>query len=99
MHGATIFLADPSGTTPAEASLLAEQILTADERGRAGRFVCQQDRHDQLVARALVRLGLSASFSVAPETWRFERDTKQRPFVTAPKGLPRFQFKIGRAHV
>lgn len=94
MHEATIFLADPGETTPAEASLLAEQILTDDERQRAARFVTQQDRHDQLVSRALVRLGLSACFTVPPHAWRFERDAKQRPFVTAPAGLPRFQFSL-----
>ena len=91
---ATIFLADPGDTTPDEGSILAEQILTADERQRTHRFVRREDRHDRLVARALVRLGLSSRFDVEPAAWRFDSDQRQKPFVSDPGDLPPFQFSL-----
>lgn len=89
-----ILLAVPDETTVDEASLLAAQLLSPDERERAARFVRREDRHDQIVTRSLVRLGLSSCFSVAATAWRFDRDERHKPFVTAPTGLPPFQFSL-----
>jgi 4'-phosphopantetheinyl transferase len=93
-HQTLIALAIPGETTAEEASALARQLLSEDERRSAARFIRSHDRHDFVVARALVRLGLSQVFPVEPSAWRFDRDEKRKPFIVAPSGLEPFQFSV-----
>jgi len=89
-----IAVADPRETTEEEGSILREQLLTAEERESVGRLLGWEQQHERVIARSLVRLGLSSCFAVAPNEWNFLRDKYQKPFVSAPEGLPPFQFSL-----
>jgi len=84
----------PGETTWAEAAWLDQHLLSAGERKAAGRFLSARDQHEYIVARSLVRLGLSAYFPVAPRAWCFGRDPGSKPFIIAPQGLFPFQFSL-----
>jgi 4'-phosphopantetheinyl transferase len=88
---ARIVFASPRETTEGEVAVL-EQIFCEEERVR--RYARADDRHDHIVARSLLRLGLSFCFKVDPAEWRFDRDERQKPFVVSPAGLPSFQFSL-----
>lgn len=89
-----IEITDPGETTEAETVWLDQELLSADERKAAGHFLSARDRHNYIVAHALVRLGLSACFRVAPRDWIFGREPGHQPWVIAPPELPPFQFSL-----
>src|SRR3989442_9510438 len=51
-----------------------QAILSEDEQKDARRFHRAKDRHQFVIARALVRLALSQHFLIPPGDWRFHRD-------------------------
>lgn len=69
-------------------------ILSADERNEARRFRRAGNRHQFVMARALVRLALSRHFPVAAGDWRFARDDRGKPFIAGPELLPAPRFSI-----
>jgi 4'-phosphopantetheinyl transferase len=89
-----IFLAQPHLATADAARSLYDRLLSEEERAAADRFLQPGHRHDYIIARSLVRLGLSSSFPVAPREWRFRRDQHGKPFVAAPGDLPPFEFSL-----
>lgn len=84
----------PDETTEAEAAWLNQQLLSAEEQIAASRLHLARNRHDYIVAHALVRLRLSYCFPVTPRDWGFGRDSGNRPFVIGPPGLPPFQSNL-----
>ena len=48
-----------------------QQILSADEQGRAGRFYFEKDREHFTVARGLLRVILSRYLDIEPSQLRF----------------------------
>ncbi|MGZ5537619.1 MAG: 4'-phosphopantetheinyl transferase family protein [Chthoniobacterales bacterium] len=91
---AVIFLAHPRETTEAEAQQLYDELLSPDEQERTRRFVDAGHRHDHIVARSLVRLGLTNCFSAPARQWCFARDEHERPYVIEPANLPPYQFSL-----
>ncbi len=91
---AVIFIANPRETTEAEAQQLYDELLSADEQERTNRFVNSVNRHDHIVARSLVRLGLTSCLTRPPREWRFVRDEHDRPRAVEPADLPPFQFSL-----
>lgn len=89
---ALIFAVLPGETSESEAEVLSERLLTSEEKAR--RFVDPNLRHDFIVARSLLRLGLSACFPVPAMDWQFDRDERGKPFLLSPRDLPPFQFSL-----
>ncbi|MDQ6911445.1 MAG: 4'-phosphopantetheinyl transferase superfamily protein [Verrucomicrobiota bacterium] len=89
---ARIFLANPAETTAEVARALRDRLMTEEEKAR--RFVREEDAHDYIIARALLRLGLSRCFPVEPAHWQFARNERGKPFVISPRNLPPFQFSL-----
>jgi 4'-phosphopantetheinyl transferase len=67
---------------PAVASRLS-RLLSDDERGRAARFVREQDRARFVAGRAFLRLLLAGELGEAPETLRFRYGPNGKPAVDA----------------
>ncbi len=59
-----------------------QQLLTEEERNRRLRFYFEQDRHRDLITRALLRTTLSRYADIAPEHWRFDTNAYGRPHIT-----------------
>lgn len=55
------------------------QLISADERARAERYLADKDRHLSLIAHAQLRRILSRYADVAPQDWRFVKGEKGRP--------------------
>jgi 4'-phosphopantetheinyl transferase len=80
-------------TDPATACRL-QAILSADEKEEARRFLRAADRHQFVIARALVRLALSHHFSIRADAWRFDRDHNRRPYIDFPAIFPPVRFSV-----
>jgi len=65
-----------------------EAILTPEELTRRRRFVHEKDRHQYLLARALVRTMLSHYVGVRPEAWSFTTNRYGRPELAGPVEIP-----------
>jgi 4'-phosphopantetheinyl transferase len=73
----------------AQAALQFEQVLSAQERARHGRFVFEKDRRRYLLTRSLVRYVLSRYVPLPPAAWRFEATAFGRPMVADPHPVAR----------
>ncbi|MBR0716861.1 4'-phosphopantetheinyl transferase superfamily protein [Bradyrhizobium liaoningense] len=61
------------------------EVMSADERQRADRFVFERHRHQFIYAHGMLRLALSeAAPDVAPSDWTFATGPHGRPFIAAP---------------
>ncbi len=84
---------DPAITDPA---LLAgyEALLTTEEAERRDRFHFPRDRHQFLVARALVRTTLTRYYpEIRPADWRFAANDYGRPYIVGA-GAGLFDFNL-----
>jgi 4'-phosphopantetheinyl transferase len=71
------------------------ELLSADERARAGRFTAPGKREEFQVARALLRAALSACApAVRPEAWVFGAGAHGKPELAGPEGAPRPAFNV-----
>jgi 4'-phosphopantetheinyl transferase len=91
---AIVAVAVPGETTDAEALIMREQLLTGEERESVERLMGFEQQHDRVVARSLVRLGLSHAFPVPPQDWIFSTTEHQKPLVVAPQGWPPVHFSL-----
>lgn len=71
----------------ADVGLLSD-ILSADERARAARFVFDRDRRDFIAAHALLRRALSTLCHRPAAEWRFEADRFGKPAVACDQATP-----------
>jgi 4'-phosphopantetheinyl transferase len=67
-----------------------DALLSPEEQARRDRYLVASGRHQQRVARALVRTTLSRYADVAPESWTFRENRYGRPEVAGPVAGPRF---------
>jgi len=65
-----------------------QAMVSSDEAARQQRFVREKDRHQHLVARALVRATLSRYAAVPPEAWSFRPNRYGRPEIAGPIQTP-----------
>jgi 4'-phosphopantetheinyl transferase len=71
-------------TTDPELLARYEALLSPDEKARRERFLQAKDRHQHLIARALVRCTLSQYADVPPEAWTFAANRYGRPEISGP---------------
>lgn len=58
-------------------------LLPADERAAVARFAFEEDRHESLLARVMVRQVLAQiPGGLPPDVWTFSRTPLGRPFIT-----------------
>src|SRR5262245_39188542 len=69
-------------------------ILSGDEQKEARHFRLAKDKHQFVLARALVRLVLSSCFPVPAGEWRFARDHNRQPFIAGPKLFSTTKFSV-----
>ena len=70
-------------------------LLSDSERARNARYVFAQGRHDDLIARALVRTSLSRYHpTVDPRAWQFEAGPFGRPEIVGPPCTPGLSFNL-----
>jgi 4'-phosphopantetheinyl transferase len=77
-HGVRVWYTD----VQAEAGRLPEELLSAEERGRAGKYRFEEDRRRFIVARCMLRLVLSSCAG---------RDPRAIVFEPGPNGKPRLK--------
>jgi len=83
----------------ADATLLDDyrRLLCRDELERLQRFVFERDRHQFLVAHALLRTSLSRHVDVAPQDWRFATNRFGRPEVETDDGSVPVRFNLSHS--
>jgi len=88
------FFIETKGVT--DVGQLAEfrAILAPDELSQMHRFVRRENRHDYLVAHALLRLALSRFAPIRPQDWVFVKNNQGRPEISAPKQAQRLSFNL-----
>jgi len=79
MHPVDLYVAH--GEAALEQLAAAAQLLDAEERARAARFVQPEHRRIYRAAHVLLRRALSRHASVAPEHWSFRRSGHGRPEI------------------
>jgi 4'-phosphopantetheinyl transferase len=81
---------------PSTAELHAlESLLSAEERTRQRRFLFERDRHQFLIAHALVRSVLSHYATGVPaQAWKFASDPHGKPRIVAPAEFVRLHFNL-----
>jgi 4'-phosphopantetheinyl transferase len=84
----------PAETTEEEAAWLCKNLLSDGESNKAARFFFARDRHEYIVACALVRLGLSRLFAVHPSELQLDRNERGKPFIVKPKAATRIEFSV-----
>ena len=84
-----------TGDAPADTVERLWPLMTDEERGRCRRLVRDVDQRTFAIARALVRLTLSAYGPSAPMAWRFVTNAHGCPFVDAAQaGAPALSFNL-----
>ncbi|MDP2646773.1 MAG: 4'-phosphopantetheinyl transferase superfamily protein [Desulfobacterales bacterium] len=69
-------------------------LLSPDEQVQRQRFYFDRDRHQYLVARAVVRATLSRYADVAPRCWRFSRNDHGKPEILSPEIFSQLRFNL-----
>jgi 4'-phosphopantetheinyl transferase len=69
-------------------------LLSADERGRAGRFAFERDRRRYTVARARLRQLLGERLGVAPESLQFVYNLHGKPALARRPGQRDLRFNV-----
>jgi 4'-phosphopantetheinyl transferase len=72
----------------------AFEVLSADERARAERFVFARDRVIFVASHALLRHALSAYEDVAPAAWRFGQEGAGKPRLAAAHAATSLRFNL-----
>ncbi len=76
-----------------------EAMLAPEERARASRMHFPEDRHQQLIARGMVRSLLSRYVpGMAPADWRFERNEHGKPRIALGAPPPAQGLNFNLAH-
>jgi len=91
-----VWTAVPEDIAAPAAASLGGSWLSDAERARAARFHFETDRHNYLVAHALVRRALSDYAPVAPQAWAFDVGEHGRPEVRA--GLTDVPLRFNLSH-
>ena len=71
-----------------------EALLSEDERTRHQRFLFEKDRTQFLIARALLRTGLSHYVAVEPADWQFVTNRYGKPEIRTPNDVPPLRFSL-----
>lgn len=88
-------LTERDAQVPSRADL---EILSAEERTRAGRFLVDDHRHDFLAAHLLKRHALTAVAGRLPQEWDFVTTVSGKPvLVAAQRGAPPLMFNLSHA--
>lgn len=74
-------------------------LMTPQEREKQQKKRYDEDKHDALVTRALVRTVLSRYADVKPEQWRFVKGDKGKPEIEAPPLPLRFNISHSTAMI
>jgi 4'-phosphopantetheinyl transferase len=82
---------------PGRVSRLA-QLLSVDERERAGRLVFEQHRQHFIVGRGLLRLILGRYLELAPDQLKFEYGRQGKPALANLSGPPALAFNLSHSH-
>jgi len=71
-----------------------QALLSAEERERHRRLVRPRNRHEYLVAHALVRTSLSRYADVHPRDWVFRANENGRPEIQSPRLVSPIRFNL-----
>jgi len=74
------------------------QILSPDERSRAGRFYFQKDRDHYIVARGVIRKLLGQYLGAEPERLRFCYNSYGKPALAPEIGGDSLKFNVSHSH-
>lgn len=89
-----LWLVDQDQLTDPDLLAAYRQLLSPEEVDRHERFLFEVHRHQFLVARALVRGGLSRYADVDPRDWVFEAGPYGRPRIVGPAGVGPLDFNL-----
>ncbi|MGY3235688.1 4'-phosphopantetheinyl transferase [Bradyrhizobium sp. USDA 4472] len=93
--GIELFVGLIESIDTADAVEAFRQLLSVDERARAGRFKFERHQRQYIFAHAMLRLALSrAAPEVAPSDWSFSTGRYGRPFVAAPAAATALHFSL-----
>lgn len=81
---AHVWFANPATVVNADQLAACASLLSPEENTRLHRFKFEKDRHQFLLAHALVRTVLSAYVDVHPSAWQFTYNPYGRPEIAAP---------------
>jgi 4'-phosphopantetheinyl transferase len=69
-------------------------LLSAEERERHRRLVLPRNRHEYLVAHALLRVSLSRYADIEPSDWVFRTNPYGCPEIESPRVVPPIRFNL-----
>lgn len=81
---AHVWFANPATAVGAGQLARCTSLLSPEEKDRHRRFKFEKDRHQFLVAHAMVRTVLSSYVDVHPSAWQFSYNPHGRPEISAP---------------
>jgi len=81
---AHVWFTNPATVVDADQLARCMSLLSAEEKDRHRRFKFEKDRHQFLVAHAMVRTVLSSYADVHPSAWQFSYNPYGRPEISAP---------------
>jgi 4'-phosphopantetheinyl transferase len=74
-----------------------DEVQTAEERDRGGRFLVERARHEHRVCRALVRSVLSHYAPVPPAMWSFATNEHGKPHISGPDNSLDLRFNLSHS--
>lgn len=74
------------------------ELMTVEEAARHKRFRFEDNRHEFLLTRALVRTTLSRYADVDPRAWTFGKNEHGCPHLTGPSHAPKLRFNLTNTH-
>lgn len=92
-----LYFTYPEEITDRKLLLRYQSMLTDDEMSQMSRLYFTGHRHQYLLTRVLLRTSLSAYHPVAPNEWRFSKNSYGKPEISHPEvGLP-VRFNLSHA--
>jgi 4'-phosphopantetheinyl transferase len=82
-----IWIAEPPRVTAPELLAAYDQLLSDSERARQRGLLLEKNRHERLVAGALLRTTLSEHAATRPADWRFSTNAHGRPAIEPASAL------------
>lgn len=73
------------------------QVLSADERQKASRFMFASDSHKYIVARAVLRMILGQYLQVSPTTLQFGYTSYGKPYLQNAMSTPPLHFNVSHS--
>jgi 4'-phosphopantetheinyl transferase len=86
-HRVDIWIAEPPQIAGARLLSAYDRLLSGSERTRQRSLLLEKNRHEQLVARALVRTTLSEYAATRPADWQFSVNAHGRPAIEPASSL------------